>query len=175
MVGSKDASDAVSSASFKAAMRRLAGAVTIIATDHHGELRGLTATATCSLSADPPLLLACVARAAEAHDLIAASGRFSVNLLRREQEALARAFAGLDGRRGADRFAFGSWACLRTGAPVLVDSLASFDCRLERAVAIATHSIFVGLVVDAQAGRDAAPLLYVDRRFTGLGTDDGPD
>ena len=71
----------VATADFIAGMRRLAAGVTIV-TASQGELRaGLTATSVCSLTAEPPRLLACVHREADAHDMILASGRFAVNVL----------------------------------------------------------------------------------------------
>ena len=45
---------------FKTGMRSLAGAVNIITTTHAGHPYGMTATAVCSASADPPTVLICV-------------------------------------------------------------------------------------------------------------------
>jgi hypothetical protein len=56
-------------------MRQLAAGVTLVTTATAGGARaGLTATAVCSASADPPQLLACVNRDAEAHDLLWRAG-----------------------------------------------------------------------------------------------------
>jgi flavin reductase (DIM6/NTAB) family NADH-FMN oxidoreductase RutF len=49
-------SGCVDLASFRAGMRALAGAVTVLTTVHDGRRWGLTATAVCSVSADPPRL-----------------------------------------------------------------------------------------------------------------------
>ena len=53
---------------FKEGMRQLAAGVTIVTTAVGERRNGLTATAVCSLSAEPPMLLACVNREAGAHD-----------------------------------------------------------------------------------------------------------
>ena len=50
----------VSGSDFKEGMRHLAASVTVITVDHNGKKDGLTATATCSVSAEPPQLLVCV-------------------------------------------------------------------------------------------------------------------
>ncbi|WP_246812333.1 flavin reductase family protein [Microvirga sp.] len=71
-------------------MRPLAGGVTIIATEHEGRRTGLAATAVCSVSADPPTVLICINAGASAHEPIRESGRFSVNLLARGQDDIAR-------------------------------------------------------------------------------------
>ncbi|MFM7345301.1 MAG: flavin reductase family protein, partial [Tagaea sp.] len=66
---------------FKAGMRRLGAGVTIV-TSFDGKSRaGLTATAVCSLSAEPPQLLVCVKRQAWPNGVIARAKRFCVNVL----------------------------------------------------------------------------------------------
>ena len=149
-----------STESFREGMRRLAAGVTIVTTLHEGERSGLTATAVTSLSADPPQLLVCVNRSATAHDLIHRGAKLCVNVLARRHQRLAARFAGEDGLQGAARFAFGRWTTLATGAPVLVDAIASFDCVVSEAVDSATHTIFIGRVVDVRARRDGRPLVY---------------
>ena len=61
--------------SFIQGMRQLALGVTLITTAHEGRWAGLTATAVCSVSAEPPQLLACINRQAETHRLIAGAAR----------------------------------------------------------------------------------------------------
>ena len=81
--------------------------------------------------------------------------------------------------KGADRFAAGEWMALNTGAPVLVDAAASFDCRLASISDQSTHSVLFGdvLATRHRAGEDT--LLYGVRRFrqlrkmfTGIAGDD---
>ena len=79
-------------------MRHLAAGVTLVTTAGGGSRAGLTATAVCSVSAEPPQLLACVNREAEAHRLLLATGHLAVNLLSAGQHELADRFAGRYGR-----------------------------------------------------------------------------
>ena len=71
----------VDQARFTAGMRHLAAGVTLVTTAGGGSRAGLTATAVCSVSAEPPQLLACVNREADAHRLLLATGHLAVNLL----------------------------------------------------------------------------------------------
>jgi flavin reductase (DIM6/NTAB) family NADH-FMN oxidoreductase RutF len=153
-------------------MRRLAAGVTIITTLDGGAPNGLTATAVTSLTVTPPHLLVCVNRTAAAHAAIGRSGRFCVNALAQEHRELAARFAGAGGIHGSERFAAGTWTTLATGAPVLVDALAAFDCTVANAVDVATHSIFIGLVVALSARDDGAALLYEAGSFGRLTRDD---
>jgi flavin reductase (DIM6/NTAB) family NADH-FMN oxidoreductase RutF len=145
---------------FKQAMRRLASGVTIVTTRHGGVRGGLTATAVCSLTADPPQLLVCINRSAAAHSLIAEGENLCVNLLAHKHKALAARFAGQTGILGADRFDVGRWGELKTGAPVLEDALASFDCVVTEKVTASTHTIFIGRVVDVHLRTNGRPLVY---------------
>ena len=56
----------IDAAAFKKGMRHLAASVTLITTRHDGTRGGLTATAGCSVSADPPQILVCVNKSASA-------------------------------------------------------------------------------------------------------------
>ncbi len=143
-------------------MRQLAAGVTIVTTARGQHRAGLTATAVCSVSAEPPQLLACVNRETETHSLLLASGCLAVNLLAAEQHALADRFAGRTGIMGEARFGAGRWSTLSTGAPVLEDALASFDCHIVRAHEAGTHTIFIARVVDVTVHPGRRPVVYVD-------------
>ncbi len=148
---------------FRNAMRRFGSAVTVVATQYKGERRGLTATAVCSLSAEPPRLLVCVNQESSTGEMIRRSGAFSVNLLASEHERLSQVFSGAVS--GAPKFSLGKWDVLCTGAPVLRGSVASFDCELAQEIDADTHSIFVGNVVDIAIGKSGRPLGYINRQY----------
>lgn len=158
---------ATPAAEFKRGMRRLAAGVTIITTAHDGKRHGLTATAVTSLSADPPQLLVCVNRQAGAHDLIHAGERFCVNVLGQRHQPLAARFANHTIRED-ERFRAGQWITLVTGAPVLADALASFDCEVLERVRSASHTIYIGRVVGVRARERGEPLLYESGGYAGL-------
>ena len=159
----------VPTADYLAGMRRLAAGVTIV-TARLGEARaGLTATSVCSLTAEPPRLLACVHREADAHDLALASRRFAVNVLTPAHRELSDHFGGRDDSHGPSRFALGRWVAGATGVPVLDDAAAVFECRLVEAVAASTHSILIGEVVAVRHEEGSAALAYLDRTYHPLG------
>jgi flavin reductase (DIM6/NTAB) family NADH-FMN oxidoreductase RutF len=143
-------------------MRQLAGGVALVTATHGGRRVGLTATAVCSVSAEPPQLLVCINRQAETHEVVRRSAAFAVNLLAHDQQRLAEIFAGTAGIYGERRFDQAAWATLRTGAPVLSRSLASFDCRLVEQVTAATHSIFIGRVEAVTFEPEREPLVYLE-------------
>lgn len=155
---------------FKAGMRRLAAGVSVITTSSDaGDRLGITATAVCSLTIDPPSLLVAVNRSTGTGAVIAETGRLCVNVLAVEHRDVACMFAGMTGVNGPERFAVGTWMTAVTGAPVLSDALASFDCRTKASFDHGTHTVFVGEVqaVHLNAGDGVRqPLVYVNGNFT---------
>lgn len=149
-----------SPASFREAMRGVASGVAIITSGRSDEARGLTATAFCSLSAEPPAVLVCVNRESQCHGVILSTGSFCLNVLKADSEALAHRFAGRGGIKGSDRFLEGNWTTLRSGAPVLSDALAVFDCQLREAIISDTHSILIGDVTALMASGQSKALIY---------------
>ena len=105
----------IDAAAFKKGMRHLAASVTLITTRHRDLRGGLTATAVCSVSAEPPQILVCVNKTASAHDPIGEAGFFCVNILAPGHRKIAERFAGMDGVEGDERFP--TWANGRACRP----------------------------------------------------------
>ncbi len=152
-------------AEFIHAMRLLPAGVTIVTAADGRRRNGFTATAVCSVSADPPHLLVCANRETETHGTIIASGHFAVNVLRADQAALADRFAGRTGFEGAARFIGGPWLRLPSGSPALQDACAVFDCRVVERMPVATHDVIIGQVINVRANGDCDALAYVDRFY----------
>ncbi|HVQ66849.1 MAG TPA: flavin reductase family protein [Bradyrhizobium sp.] len=160
---------AIDPQSFKQAMRQCAGAVALVTVGvEPGRRTGLTVTSACSLSDDPPSLLVCVNRNASAHARIREEGHFVINFLNEEHALLALTFSGQKGVNGDDRFAFGRWTVGATGAPVLQDAVAAFDCVLTQEVATKTHSVFLGKVRHVGISAATDPLVYLRSGFHGV-------
>jgi flavin reductase (DIM6/NTAB) family NADH-FMN oxidoreductase RutF len=156
----------IDAAAFKKGMRHLAASVTLVTTRHQGLRGGLTATAVCSVSAEPPQLLVCVNKTASAHDPIGEAGFFCVNVLSPGHRKIAERFAGMDEVEGDERFRdMGEWTALSTGAPVLKGCPVSFDCRLVSRLSAGTHTIYIGEIVDLRLDPSAPALLYADGAF----------
>jgi flavin reductase (DIM6/NTAB) family NADH-FMN oxidoreductase RutF len=155
-------------ATFKSAMRLLAGGVTIVATSFNGEKGGLTATAVCSLALAPPRVLACVNHAGRTYDLLSKSRIMSVNLLAEGHEELARRFAAKRAGEIEDRFANSTWRMSKGGVPLLADALAALDCRVTDIMPLDTHAILVGVVEDIHFGPRGKPLVHFEGGYTSL-------
>lgn len=150
---------------FKNAMRHLAGAVTIVTTGDGEQRRGLTATAVCSLSSEPPRLLTCINRGGLTYEMISHNRTLGINILSCDHKDLAMRFAGMTQIGDVDRFKEGNWAQMTTGAPILDDALIAFDCRVNVAIDVGSHAIIVADIVDIKDLKRGDPLLYAESNF----------
>ncbi|CCM79192.1 flavin reductase family protein [Rhizobium mesoamericanum] len=150
----------VDQSAFKLSMRQLAGAVSVITVGEHDDRTGFTATSVSSLSADVPSLIVSVNRASSSWPAMEKYRRFCVNVLASDQEHVAKSFAGLGGRRGAERYADAHWYCLATGMAALRDALTVLDCELEKVLNHHSHAILIGRVCAIEIREDVEPLLY---------------
>ena len=95
---------AVTPDEFRGALRRFASGITVITASADGVDHGMTASAFCSLSLNPPRILVCVARSAGIHAVIERAGAFGVTMLSDENQPLSDRFAGRF-PKDQDRFA----------------------------------------------------------------------
>jgi len=142
---------------FKQGMRRLTASICVVTTAEGETWYGMTATAVCSVSVDPPSLLVSVAKTASLHDPAMRTRRLCVNVLATRHAELVGSFSGK--LTGMARFASGGWT-MAHGLPWLPDAQASFFCEVDQAVAYGSHGIFIGRVRDARYDEHIAPLLY---------------
>jgi flavin reductase (DIM6/NTAB) family NADH-FMN oxidoreductase RutF len=151
---------AVSAAEFRDAIGRFLTGVTVVTSRHEGAPQGITASAVCSVSLEPPMLLVCLNRQSSTRHAVAGSGRFAVNVLADGQQDLAMRFA----TKSADKFAGLTLAAGEDDLPLLEGALATLECRVTEEANGGTHSIFIATVERATV-REGSPLAYVRGRF----------
>lgn len=148
---------------FRNGMSRLGAAVNIVTTDGPAGRHGLTVSAVCSVTDDPPTLLVCINQKSYSHDAFVKNGAVCVNVLSPAHQDLSRTFARWTGE---DRFAGTEWHTRTTGAPVLADAAVAFDCRIIDRQSRGTHSVFFCEVVFTEVAEgEANGLVWFDRAF----------
>ena len=139
--------------------------VTVVTTiDAAGRPIGLTANSFTSVSLDPPLLLVCIARNAGSAPAFEAASDFAVNVLHIGQQPISARFA----RREEDRFAATPWEAWDTGAPIIKESLASFECAREAVHDGGDHLILVGRVLRVRFEPRRDPLFFFRGKYRRL-------
>ncbi|WP_255561451.1 flavin reductase family protein [Pseudohoeflea coraliihabitans] len=146
-------------------MRHLAAAVNIVSSLNGDKPCGLLATAVCSVSAEPPMLLACINRNANSFAAINDSGHFCINVLRGGQYDLAQQFMKQNGHR---RFEGLDWRTLSTGAPSINNALVNFDCEVVNTIEAGSHMVFIGRVVAVKCHGEGDPLLYFNGGYAAV-------
>jgi flavin reductase ActVB len=160
---------AVEPALFRDAMSRFPSGVVIATTrDEAGEAHGFTASSFCSVSADPPLVLLCLATSATCHPAFARCHGFAISFLHAGQVEHAVRFA----TKGARKFDSLDRASTANGQPSLSGALVTLDCTVEDRHPAGDHTIIVGQVRHIALGDDAPPAVYCNRAFHALAATD---
>jgi 3,4-dihydroxy-2-butanone 4-phosphate synthase len=118
------------------------GVTVVTARGEGGAPVGTTANAISSVSLDPPLLLACLARSSETLAAVRAEGRFGVNILAAEQRDHSDRFAKKGDAVASHEVEFHDHDL---GVPVLPGALATIACEVESIYPAGDHEIVVGL------------------------------
>lgn len=153
---------AVEAGAFRRTMGRFATGVGLITVQSGTRLHGMTANAISSLSLDPLLVLACVGKQTTMAGMLRDCGAFAINFLTRDQEEVARHFAGGPRDGLPPDVHFERWQ----GGPLLRGSLAAVGCHLQEVLEGGDHLVVIGRVVAlAEDGQGGAPLLFYSGRY----------
>ena len=149
-------------------MRGLVGACGLITVGQGGDSNGLVVTTGVSLTAEPPMVLACINRASSCWPLIGRYGAFALSVLGAADQPVAERFSGVGGLRGPARYAGASWVAAETGVLLLADAPVAFDCRVEEMLDRGTHSILIGRVLHIRTMPGRGALLYWNGAYHAL-------
>jgi flavin reductase ActVB len=147
---------------FRNALAQFASGVTVVITRNGaGNPVGFTASAFCSLSLDPPLILVCLQKDADCYSAFMEAETFAVSILASGQAGIAQRFAtkAIDKLQGTP-----VTATPVSGLPRIEGASAWLDCRIHSRPDGGDHTILVGEVLAAGVGEDQ-PLLHFNRVF----------
>lgn len=146
--------------------RHYPSGVAIVTSAGDGEYFGVTVSAFSYLSLDPLMICVALGNESQTGERIRGSRVFGVSMLTNRHRFLADRFAGrapLVDRKFADvPHLIGA-----TGAPLLADSIAWLDCRLELHHVVGDHTVYIGRAesVGHGTGDEMDPLLYFDSTY----------
>lgn len=146
---------------FRNALSQFASGVTVVTTrDAGGRLHGITVSAFCSVSLEPPMVLICIEKTTGSHYAFGESGAFVVNILAAGQSNISEHFAS----PSDEKFDDVAHTLNQDGVAVLSDAIVTLRCKLRHSLDGGDHSIFVGLV-EGVSVRGGDPLIYFDRGY----------
>jgi 3-hydroxy-9,10-secoandrosta-1,3,5(10)-triene-9,17-dione monooxygenase reductase component len=148
---------------FRDTIARFATGVTVVTATGPGGPGGMTTNAVTSLSLEPRLLLVCFEARSRTLEVVRASRRFAVNILRAGDEDLAAVFASKV--VGPQKFADVTHT-EEHGVPVLDRALAWIACDLLELRPGGDHEIGIGQVLGTGSGEPGDPLVFFGGRYT---------
>jgi flavin reductase ActVB len=151
---------------FRAAMSQLAAGVVMVTCHLDGKPWGLTVSACCSVSMEPPMLLVSLGRETASAHAIGESGRFGVSILGESLIEVARFGSSRGKPKFVEHFCHGDAVC---ESPAVGGALAHVDCTVEQTVAAGDHTIYIGRVHDVMLQDGDRPLVYHTQTYHSLG------
>lgn len=176
-------------------MRQVPAQVTVVTTYADDRPWGLTVSAFCSVSADPPKVMVSVGLHTRTLSDVQATGRFGLSLLDESQSEIAEFASRRAQPKFIDRYCreadlrsssdYGwhgsltdlggselSWGpAAGIGSPAIAGAFCQMDCVVSLLVPVADHMLVVADVIDVQTPRrgQLRALLYCNQAFHGLG------
>jgi flavin reductase (DIM6/NTAB) family NADH-FMN oxidoreductase RutF len=143
-------------------LRKFTTGLYILGVDN-GEIRnGMTVSWVTQVSFEPPMVMAAVKKTRFTHDLIHFGGKFTINVLRKDQKEIIGRFKG-NKEVTQDTIGGVPVAAAANGAPYLKDSVGYVECTLVNEIEAGDHTIFIGEVTGERLlDKDAAPMTTTD-------------
>ncbi len=151
---------------FRKVMGHFATGVSVVTTLDGDRPCGITVNALTSVSLDPPLVMIALDHRRRLTPVVRAAGRYAVNILGEDQQALSDCFAGAPVVPDREAFCGAPWHPGETGMPLLDGVIASLECDVVAVNSVGDHELFIGRVVAiANDDHHPMPLLYYRRRY----------
>ena len=140
----------------EALFKQISHGVYVIGVTDGTHQNAFTAAWVMQVSFNPLLLAISINPEHYSYQLLQAGGVCTVNVLGQKHYAIAEHF----GRSAKDKMTGFQWQKDKTGAPILSESLAYFDCQVSHYTDAGDHKIAICKVVSAGKLNEGRPLLY---------------
>ncbi|MGD9140709.1 MAG: flavin reductase family protein [bacterium] len=135
--------------------------VAVVTVKAGDRVNAMTAAWAIPVSQRPALVVVHIAPQRYTHDLIIEAKEFGLSILADDQMEVSQHAGTVSGRK-VDKFEGGvlkAKAPAVTSTPVLQGCAATMECKLEKAIAMGDHTIFVGRVVALERDEEKKPLV----------------
>ncbi len=156
----------VDPATLRSVLGHFATGVTVVTTYDGDRPWGTTVNSFNSVSLRPPLVMIAFDRGRRIMPALRASGRYAVNILGEDEQALSDCFSGAPVKPDREDFCGASWHRGETGLPILDSAIASLECSVVDVHPAGDHDLLIARV-DSAANRvrEPLPLLYYRGRY----------
>jgi flavin reductase (NADH) len=149
---------------FREAMAHLPAAVNILTTDGPNGRCGITLSAVCSVTDDPPTVLVCVNRASAMHDVFKANGRSASTSSAGSSRNSPCTSPAPPKVPMAERFTWDVWDRTQD-VPVLKDALVTAVGTIKHTVPMGSHSVLFVEIEQIRTRSGGQSLVYFGRAF----------
>ena len=146
----------------KTALRKISYGLYVVGVRQDDNLNAFTADWISQCSFAPPLVMLGVRRDSGSNAMLRESRVFAVSVLGQSQIEVAKHFLKPDRLGTGQKLDDFELQFAQTGAPILKDCSAWFECRVREILDIGDHSVVVGEVVEAGIESDEEPLKLSD-------------
>jgi len=151
---------------YREVMGHFATGISVVTTFDVDRPAGITVNAFSSVSLDPPLVMVALDRRRFITPMVRGAGRYAVNVLGADQQALSDCFAHAPVSPGREAFCGASWHPGPTGLPLMDGSIATLECTIVETFSAGDHDLFIARVDSlAQHREGVPPLLYFRRHY----------
>ena len=142
----------------KTALRQIPYGLFLLTARNGDDVASATVNWVTQSAFKPPLVAVGIKVGSHPYGVVKAAGAFAINVIGEQQKDIAQTFFGSvapEGNKlGPVTFTNGT-----TGAPIISELPAYWECRLVKIVEEGDHHLFLGEVVDAGVHNDTPPLL----------------
>ena len=147
-------------------MGHFATGISVVTTFDAERPAGITVNAFSSVSLEPALVMVALDRRRFITPMVRRAGRYAVNVLGADQQALSDCFAHAKVSPGREAFCGAAWRPGPSGLPLIEGSIATLECTVVETFSAGDHDLFIGRVDSLEQHRAGiAPLLYFRRRY----------
>lgn len=143
------------------AFQKCSYGVYVVSTHNGGKLNGQIANTVCQVASDPPTVSVSINKENLTHELITKSRVFSISVLSEEAPMQFIGRFGFKSGRETEKLEGIGYKPGKTGSPIVLDYATSYmDCEMIGSMDVGTHTVFLGIVVEAEVVGQGHPMTY---------------
>ena len=133
----------------------------IVGAAKDGKINAMIANSVFQVTAEPPKIAIALNKQSLSHDYIKETGLFCVQPIAQGADMLFLGNFGFRTGKNYDKFAKASYKLTSQGLPVVLDNTLSWMAvKVNQTIDLGTHTLFIGLVEDAEIIKEGKPLTY---------------
>ncbi|MFO7882784.1 MAG: flavin reductase family protein [Kosmotogaceae bacterium] len=145
------------------ALGKLYSSTTIVTMNVNGKLNGIAVAWITRVSGNPPMLTVSIGKTRYSHELLKNAENFGVCIMKKSARKTVE-FFGTKSGRDVNKFDKYEYSLTERETPILSDSVAFIECKIDSTADAGDHTLFIGEVINQKLYEDKEPLLYGEHK-----------